>query len=105
MVSRFHLCDDPSVVSDLDHGVANSSPVVVAQKEVRIHAFVPTSPPMLEYIFDMDAGNPRAVYLNPLLGKPGVVDVAHIEVNADPGTIHFIQESVELAGAQKKPLL
>jgi len=33
----------------------------------------------------MDARDARSVYLNPLLGESGVVNVPHIKMNADEG--------------------
>src|ERR1041385_1878158 len=42
---------------------------------------------------------------DPRLCNPRVVDVPDVEMNADGGTVHVVQEFRELARAQEKALL
>jgi len=60
---------------------------------------------MLEHVLEMNAGDAGAVKLDPLLRKSGIVNVAHIEMNADRGTAHVIEKLLKLARAEKEALL
>src|SRR5882762_3376041 len=104
-VARLHLGDQPAVVAHLRQRSADCRPVVVAQKEIRIHALISGAPAMLQYVLQMDARDPRPVDLDPLLGKSGVVDVADVEMNPDGSAVHVVEELPEFARADQKTLL
>src|ERR1051326_2961822 len=104
-IPRFHLGDQPAVVPDLRERRANRRPVVVAEEQIRVDALVTAAAAMLQHVLEMHARNAWAVDFDPLLGKPRVVDVADVEMNADGGTVHVVQEFRELARAHEKALL
>src|SRR5437870_4227522 len=53
----------------------------------------------------MDARDARSMYLNPLLGESSVVNVPHIKMNADEGTIHIVEKRPEFSRRQQEALL
>src|SRR5580693_295029 len=52
----------------------------------------------------MDARDARPMHLNPLFSESRVVNVSHVQVNADEWTVDFIEEGPELSGCQQKTL-
>src|SRR5439155_30328 len=57
------------------------------------------------HVLHVHARDAGAVDLDPLLGEAGVVDVADVEVQADPGAGHVVEEQLELARAHQEALL
>src|SRR4029453_13871439 len=78
-VARLHLGDEPAVVADLLEGLPDRLPVVVAEEEVGVDALFTAAAAVTKDVLDVDAGDARAVYLDPLLGKAGIVDVPDVE--------------------------
>src|SRR5690349_9979154 len=103
-VARLHLGDQPAVVADLVHRRANCRPVVIAQEDVGIDALIAAAPAMPEDIFQVNPRDARAVNFNPLFGEAGLVNVADVQVNADPWMVHVVQKLPELARCDEKSL-
>src|SRR5689334_15112932 len=78
-VACLHLGDEPAVVAHLRQRVADGTPVVVAEEEVRVDAVIAAPPAMLEHVLHVDARDAWPVHLDPLFGKPGIVNVADVE--------------------------
>src|SRR5712692_10175127 len=53
----------------------------------------------------MDARYARPMDLNPLLSKARVVNVSNVEMNADKGTLHIVEERPEFPWGQQEALL
>src|SRR6266446_1305454 len=104
-VARFHFRDQPAVVTHFRHCGADSRPVVVAQKEIRVDTLIPAAPAMLQHVLQMNARDPRPVDLDPLFGKSGVVDVTDVEMDADGSAVHIVEELPEFARADQETLL
>src|SRR5258706_893521 len=104
-VAGFHLRDEPAVITHLGHRGADRGPVVVTQEQIRIDALIAAAAAVLQHILQMNARDPRPMDLDPLLGKSRVVDVADVEVKADRGTVHVVQELPELPRADKEAVL
>src|SRR6266487_5656293 len=104
-VAGFHLRDEPAVITHLGHRGADRGPVVVTQEQIRIDALIAAAAAMLQHVLQMNARDPRPVDLDPLLGKSRVVDVTHVEVNADRRTVHVVQELPELPRADEEAVL
>src|SRR6185295_3418270 len=93
------------VVAYLVECLSNRLPVVVPQEQVRVDALVAGPAAVAEHVLDVDAGDARAVDLDPLLRKARVVDVSDVEVQAHPGAAHVVEEELELARAHQEALL
>ena len=104
-VWSFHLGNQPAVVTHLLHGRTDRRPIVIAQKNICIHALLSTAAPVLVNVFHMHARDAWAVDFHPLLGETGVVDVADIQVKADPRAVDFVEERPELARRDEEALL
>src|SRR5260370_12517075 len=102
---RLHRGDRAAVVPGLGDGGADRGPVVVAQKQIRVDALIAGAPAMLQDVLQMNACDPRPMDLNPLFGKPRVVDVADIEMNPDYRTVDVVEELPELTRTDEKALL
>src|SRR6266478_985873 len=53
----------------------------------------------------MDARYARPMHLNPLLSKTRVVNVSHVEMNADEGTLYIVEERPEFPWRKQEALL
>src|SRR2546422_6950188 len=91
-VARLHFRHQPAVVPHFGHRAADGGPVVVTQKQIRVHTLVATPPASFHHVFHVNSSNPGSVDLNPLFCKPRVVDVADIEVNTYRGAVHVVQK-------------
>src|SRR5947209_2918991 len=80
---------------------ADGGPVVVAQKQIGVHALVAAAPAILHDVFQVNASDARPVDLDPLFREPRVVDVADVEMDPHRGTLHVVQELPELARADE----
>src|SRR5881398_3237654 len=70
-----------------------------------VYALVAAAPALFHHVLHMNPGDPRPVDLDPLLRKPGVVDVTDIEVDPHRGTVDVVEELPELTRAHEKPVL
>src|SRR6266496_3418876 len=73
-VARLHFRHQPAVVTDFGQRGADGGPVVVAQKQIGVHALVAAAPAMLHDVFQVNASDARPVDLDPLFREPRVVD-------------------------------
>src|ERR1700733_10182709 len=104
-VPRFHLGNQPSVITHLRYCRADRLPVVVSQEDVCIDAFMPAAATMFHHIFQVNARDARAMHLNPLLGKTCVMNIADIQMDTDPRVVYIVEKSVKFPRTQQKPLL
>src|SRR5213078_1432670 len=104
-VARLHFRHQPTIVADLGQRGTDGGPVVVAQKQIGVHALVAAAPAVLHHVFYVNARDSRAQDLDPLLREPGVVDVADVEMDPHRGTLHVVQELRELTRAHEKAVL
>src|SRR6059058_2978393 len=101
-VARLHFGHQPAVVPDLGQCGTDGRPVVVAQKQIGVHALVAAAPALFHHVLHMNPGDPRPVDLDPLLRKPGVVDVTDVEVDPHRGTVDVVEKLSELTRAHEK---
>src|SRR5205807_2105903 len=104
-VARLHFRHQPAVITDFSQRGTDGGPVVVAQKQIGVHALVAAAPAVPHHVFYVNARDSRAQDLDPLLREPGVVDVADVEMNPYRGTLHVVQELRELTRAHEKAVL
>src|SRR5689334_296936 len=95
-IARLHFRNQPSVVADLRHRRADRRPVVIAEKDIRVHALIAAASTMSEHVLHMHPGDARSMDLDPLLGESRLVDVADVEVNPDRRVIHVVEKLPEL---------
>src|SRR2546428_5475734 len=79
-VACLHFGDEPAVVTGLIQSRADRGPVIVTQKNIGVDTLVAGPAAMSQHIFQVNARDPRAVNLDPLLGEAGVVDIADVQV-------------------------
>src|SRR5256714_3340233 len=103
-VARLHFRHQPPVVPDLAQRGTDGRPVVVAQKQIGVHALVAAAPALFHHVLHMNPGDPRPVDLDQLLRKPGVVDVTDVEVDPHRGTVDVVEKLSELTRAHEKPV-
>src|SRR2546421_10912051 len=104
-VTRLHFGHQPAVVPDLGQRGTDGGPVVVAQKQIGVHALVAAAPALFHHVLHVNPSDPRPVDLDPLLRKPGVVDVPDVEVDPHRGIVDVVEKLPELARAHEKPVL
>src|SRR5207237_9492136 len=102
-VARLHFRHQPTIIADLGQRGTDGGPVVVAQKQIGVHALVAAAPALFHHVLHVNPGDPRPVDLDPLLRKPGVVDVADVEVDPHRGTVDVVEKLSELTRSHKKP--
>src|SRR6266700_4731078 len=104
-VASLHFRHQPTIVADLGQCGTDGGPVVVAQKQIGVDALVAATPPLFHHVLHVNPSDPRPVDLDPLLRKPGVVDVTDVEVDPHRGTVDVVEKLSELTGAHEKPVL
>src|SRR5256886_5184291 len=100
--ARLHFRHQPAVGPDPGQRGTDGGPAVVAPKQIGVHALVATAAALFHHVLHVNPGDPRPVDLDPLLRKPGVVDVTDVQVDPHRGTVDVLDQLPQLTRAHEK---